>query len=198
MRTICIVLRNLILTNRIQMMTMTISINFSERLYTCTLYKQFSLPKYVDIRRTHDHWFRKCPSEIQLCCRFNIIARQIFGQLVSSLFNRYVKCRCKNCASVVLRSGNHLSKTKHPACIACLRSRPRTLWDSLLETSSWKSWRKLRKKFSPCILEVKTLTNKDGCHRYFTRGVPRSSGNFGLAVVKQYAAWPDNIQEHSI
>ena len=49
------------------------------------------------------------------------MARQIFGQLVSSLFNRYVKCRCKNCTSVVLSSGSHLLKTKHPACIACLR-----------------------------------------------------------------------------
>jgi len=54
---------------------------------------RFTLIYYIP----HDHWFHKCPSEIHLCSHFKVVARQIFGQLMSYLFVRSVKCHWKNC-----------------------------------------------------------------------------------------------------
>lgn len=98
-------------------------------------------------------------------CPCKIMARQIFGQLVSCMFEMSLKKLCLH----VLSSGSHLSNTKHPACSACLRilvpsttclKRSEThfgiyeCWDNLLETQTESHgesdifWRKFRKKFS--------------------------------------------------
>ena len=50
-------------------------------------------------------------------CPCKIMARQIFGQLVSCMFEMSLKKLCLH----VLSSGSHLSNTKHPACSACHR-----------------------------------------------------------------------------